>query len=225
MTFSIAGRCPVTGGLGVAVTTSSIAVGARCPWVRTGVGAVSTQNITDPMLGTRVLEMLDEGEAPKQALDHLARIMPFMAYRQLIAINGRGETASFSGGETLGVHGRAEGENCVAAGNLLSNDGVPQAVVDGFLADKGAHLADHLLAGLEAGLDAGGEEGPLRSSALLVTEDQDWPEVSLRIDWTESCPIEELTALWRAYAPQKYDYVKRAVDPAAAPGFGAPGDE
>ncbi|MDD9874954.1 MAG: DUF1028 domain-containing protein, partial [Gammaproteobacteria bacterium] len=48
MTFSIVGRCRRSGMLGVAVTTSSISVGARCPFVRAGVGAVATQNITDP---------------------------------------------------------------------------------------------------------------------------------------------------------------------------------
>ncbi|MCM3082206.1 DUF1028 domain-containing protein, partial [Brevibacillus invocatus] len=46
MTFSIVGRCPETGQLGIAISSSSIAVGARCPWVRAGVGAVATQNIT-----------------------------------------------------------------------------------------------------------------------------------------------------------------------------------
>ena len=34
MTFSIAGRCAKSGAFGVAITTSSIAVGARCPHAR-----------------------------------------------------------------------------------------------------------------------------------------------------------------------------------------------
>ena len=49
MTFSITAVDPETGHVGVAITTSSIAVGSRCPWVRAGVGAVATQNITDPI--------------------------------------------------------------------------------------------------------------------------------------------------------------------------------
>ncbi|MCY3725727.1 MAG: DUF1028 domain-containing protein, partial [Rhodobacteraceae bacterium] len=48
MTFSIAGYCSKTNQLGIAITTSSIAVGSRCPWARAGVGAVSSQNITLP---------------------------------------------------------------------------------------------------------------------------------------------------------------------------------
>lgn len=50
MTFSITGHCARTGMAGVAITTSSICVGSRCPHARAGVGAVATQNITDPTL-------------------------------------------------------------------------------------------------------------------------------------------------------------------------------
>ena len=63
MTFSIAGRCARSGMFGVAITTSSICVGARCPHARAGVGAVSTQNVTDPNLGPLVLDMMAAGQA------------------------------------------------------------------------------------------------------------------------------------------------------------------
>ncbi len=36
MTMSIAARCPITGMLGVAVASSSIAVASRCAHVRAG---------------------------------------------------------------------------------------------------------------------------------------------------------------------------------------------
>ncbi|SQC90710.1 Family of uncharacterised function (DUF1028) [Cedecea neteri] len=58
MTFSIAARCRETGQLGIAISSSSIAVGARCPWLVPGVGAVSSQNITLPALGPMVLSKL-----------------------------------------------------------------------------------------------------------------------------------------------------------------------
>lgn len=63
MTFSIIGLCPDTGQLGVAISSSSIAVGARCPWLKPGVGAVSTQNITLPSLGPAILDLLAAGAA------------------------------------------------------------------------------------------------------------------------------------------------------------------
>ncbi|OXH88628.1 fimbrial assembly protein FimA, partial [Burkholderia multivorans] len=70
MTFSIVGRCPETGQLGIAISSSSIAVGARCPWVRAGVGAVATQNVTLPALGPQILDRIEREQcAPRTALD------------------------------------------------------------------------------------------------------------------------------------------------------------
>lgn len=40
MTFSLTARCAATGQFGIAISSSSIAVGARCPWLQPGVGAV-----------------------------------------------------------------------------------------------------------------------------------------------------------------------------------------
>ena len=74
MTFSIVGRCPETGQLGIAISSSSIAVGARCPWVRAGVGAVATQNITLPALGPQILDLIEHQQlAPAAALDRALR--------------------------------------------------------------------------------------------------------------------------------------------------------
>jgi hypothetical protein len=36
--------------------------------------------------------------------------------------------------------------------------------------------------------------------------------------------VAELSAIWRLYAPQIDDYVRRAVDPSRAPSYGVPGD-
>ena len=71
MTFSIAGYCKKTGMVGVAITTSSICVASRCPWVRAGVGAAATQNVTDPSLGNLMLDYLEEGLSVQQAIDKI----------------------------------------------------------------------------------------------------------------------------------------------------------
>ena len=71
MTFSIVGRCAETGQLGIAISSSSIAVGARCPWLRAGVGAVASQNVTLPALGPQILDLLEAGAiAPLVAGPH-----------------------------------------------------------------------------------------------------------------------------------------------------------
>ena len=68
MTISISALCPESGQLGIAISSSSIAVGARCPWLLPGVGAVASQNITLPALGPQILAGLEAGLPPEQAL-------------------------------------------------------------------------------------------------------------------------------------------------------------
>jgi len=226
MTFSIAGRCAETGMLGLAITTSSICVGSRCPWVRAGVGAVATQNITLPSLGPAILDALAGGEPAPAALDRALSGPVAAEYRQVTVVDGRGRVAHFSGRHTLGTHNVAVGEGCVAAGNLLTDADVPSAMVAAFAAaPSGQHLAARLLDSLEAGQAAGGEEGPVHSAALLVADKHPWPLVDLRVDWDEHDPIAVLRRLWLAYEPQMNDYQTRAVDPATAPSYGVPGDE
>lgn len=224
MTFSIVGHCARTHMVGVAITTSSICVGARCPWVRAGVGAVATQNITDPGLGHRLLDRLAAGEAPQRALQAIAEEHEYIAYRQLTVVDARGRTALLTGDRTLGVNAAASGADCVAAGNLLSNTGLPAAMIRAFEAAVDEHLAPRLLGALQAGLDAGGEKGPVKSAALLVAHEQPFPLVDLRVDWDDGDPVRTLRELWRAFEPQMQDYLMRALDPEAAPSYGVPGD-
>lgn len=224
MTFSIAGRCPETGQFGIAISSSSIAVGARCPWLLPGVGAVSSQNITLPSLGPEVLALLEQGLAPAAALDQVLTRNGYSQYRQIIAIDHLGQTAHFSGGQTLGVHNAVAGEQCVAAGNMLAGRAVIAAMVGAFEDGEG-QLADRLIRALQAGQAHGGEAGPVHSAAVMVVGDLTWPIVNLRVDWAEADPIGQLQTLWEAYRPQLQDYIDRALDPAKAPGYGVAGDD
>jgi uncharacterized Ntn-hydrolase superfamily protein len=225
MTFSIAARCPRTGRFGVAVTSSSPAVAARCAHVRPGVGAVCSQNVTDPRLGTRLLDLLESGVPAKTAVREVAA-QPHAEWRQLTAVGASGPGAVFSGARTLGTYAEAVGPDAVAAGNLLSGPGVPQAVLDAFTgADPRAPLARRLVDALAAGAAAGGEAGPVHSAGLLVVDAQRWPVTDLRVDWTEGDPIAELADLWKLWEPQQEAYVQRALAPDAAPNYGVPGDE
>ncbi len=225
MTFSIVGRCRKTGQLGVAISSSSIAVGARCPWARAGVGAVATQNVTLPALGPRILDLLERDQAaPDAALERALSETEWTEYRQVTVIDSQGRTAMFTGKEALGVHHAVTGDQCVAAGNLLADKQVIDAMVKAFEQAQGA-LADRLMAAMHAAVAAGGEAGPVHSAALKIVEEQIWPAVDLRIDWADDDPIARLDALWQAYRPQMQDYIVRALNPTAAPSYGVPGDE
>lgn len=212
MTFSLIGRCTRTGQIGAAVTTSSIAVGARCAYCAAGVGAVLTQHRTDPRLGPRGLELLRSGCTAQQTLDALVASTQFAHWRQLAVMDVAGNTAVFSGSRTKPEMSAAPAQDVCAIGNILSNARVPAAMLHGFQADPTMPLAERLLHALDEGLAAGGENDPVRSACLMVVERESFPLVDLRVDWHDE-PIGELRALWNRYAPQTNDYLLRAVNP------------
>jgi len=224
MTFSIVARCAGTGMFGVAVASSSPAVAARCAYARAGVGAVASQNVTDPTLGPKTLDLMALGASAPEAMAVLKATGAHISYRQVLAVDAAGRAAIHSGANVLGTHAEARAGNVASGGNLLAGEGVPQAIVDGFLAASG-HLGDRLIAAMRAAVAAGGEEGPVHSAGLKLVDKVPWPVADLRVDWTEGCPIEALADLWDIYKPQLDAYVARALDPSTAPSYGVPGDE
>ncbi len=223
MTFSIVARCARTGMFGVAVSSSSPAVAARCAHARAGVGAVASQNITDPSLGSRALDLMRLGASASQAIEVLRSSADFMQYRQLLVVDARGQSAIHTGSEALGVRAEAKDDNVACGGNLLADVRVPAEMVAAFVASKG-HLADRLLVAMRAALQAGGEAGPVHSAGLQIVDKVSWPVADLRVDWTEGCPITELSAIWEIYKQQLDAYVTRALNPESAPSYGVPGD-
>ena len=73
MTFSLVARCEKTKMLGVVISSSSISVASRCPWVRAGVGAAATQNVTDPSLGNLMLDYLEQGMSPEKVIEKIKK--------------------------------------------------------------------------------------------------------------------------------------------------------
>jgi uncharacterized Ntn-hydrolase superfamily protein len=222
MTMSIAARCPLTGMVGVALASSSIAVASRCANVRAGVGAALSQNVTDPSLGRLALDLMESGKTAQDIFDFLVAGRPAMAWRQLVLVPSAGAPAVFSGERTLGITGESISHHCAAAGNLLANPSVPGEMMRAFEQSEG-HLADRLLTALDAGLKAGGEAGPLHAAGIQVADKLSWPVVDLRVDWSDH-PVEQLRSLWELYRPQLDAYVQRAQSPDAAPAYGVAGD-
>ena len=224
MTFSLVARCKETGMLGTAVASSSPAVAARCSYTRSNVGAVSTQNVTDPSLGIKSLDFLETGLSSSQVIEKIKSTNQHLEYRQVLIIDSNGQTAIHSGNNSLGIWSEAIGDNIISAGNLLANKEVTKSVISVFEKTKG-HLADRMLAGLKGGLDAGGEAGPIHSAGIKISHEVSWPIIDLRCDWTEECPITKLSEIWKVYKPQVNDYLQRGLDPTKAPSYGVPGDE
>lgn len=223
MTFSLLGRCPDTGGLGMAIASSSPAVAARCAHARPGVGVAASQNVTDPRLGPALLTALAHRGDAGAAMNEVVAAAAHAEHRQLVLLGTRGEPRAHTGTAALGTHGQRLGADCAAAGNLLACERVLDAMIESFAATAGTDLGDRLVGALRAAVDAGGEAGPVHSAGLLVTGDVAWPIVDLRVDWHDD-PVSELTVVWAVYQPQLEDYVTRALDPTAAPGYGVPGE-
>lgn len=222
MTFSVLAT-DGSGAVGMAVSSSSPAVAARCIHLRAGVGGAASQNVTDPRLGPALLDALERGSDPRSALDGVVDGRPLVEHRQLTVLDLHGKGAAYSGARSLGVHHHRVGTDVVVAGNMLAGTHVVDAVVAAFEASSG-ELEERLVAAMEAGLAVGGEEGPLHSAGLAVVRAVPWRETDLRVDWHDE-PISELRRLLEVWLPQRDDYVTRALDPAAAPSYGVPGDE
>lgn len=212
MTFSLVGRCTKTGMLGAAVTTSSLAVGARCPHARANAGAVLTQSSTDPRLGPQALDLLARGATAQEARDAIVAGTQHRDWRQLAIIDRNGGTASFTGASVDGEKGEAHGQDCVAVANIVRSAEVPRAMVQAFEAAQAESLGWRLVKALRAGEAAGGEFQPVVSAALIVVHREAFPFVDLRVD-QHAAPIEELARLLSAYEKEADIYVLRALDP------------
>jgi uncharacterized Ntn-hydrolase superfamily protein len=212
MTYSIAGRCARTGMLGTIVTTSSIAVGNRCQFARSNVGAVLTQHRTDPRLGPHGLEFMALGLTAEETIKALVAATPHHGWRQLAVIDAAGSSAHYSGGNIRSIHAGVSGKDCVAIGNVIRSTDVPAAMVRAFEAEPGKPLGDRLCAALKAGHDAGGEFKQVTSAGLLIVSEHPFPYVDLRAD-DHPDPIAEIARLWTLYAPTADNYVKRVLEP------------
>ena len=223
MTFSLVARCADTGMFGVAIASSSPAVAARCSYARAGVGAVASQNVTDPTLGPLALDLMEAGASAEAAIEEVRRRGRFIDYRQVLAVDRAGKDGDPFGAQRARGLGRSAWAGCRLGGQ-------PSLRCRGAAGDRrgvpGAegHLGDRLVAAMRAGLAAGGEAGPVHSAGLKLVDRVSWPVADLRCDWTEACPIEAVATAWEIYKPQVEAYVQRALDPRQAPSYGVPGD-
>lgn len=215
MTFSLVARCARTGMLGAAVTTSSIAVGSRCPYARAAVGAVLTQNRTDPRLGPLALDLLVRGFRAEEAMQAIVAATPHRHWRQLAIIDAVGRTATYSGDSVGGEKGEAQGRDCASIANIVRSAEIPRVMVANFESSPDLPLAGRLIDALAAGEAAGGEIAPITSAALLIAHKEAFAYVDLRVD-DHRRPITELARLWSLYESEADPYVVRAIDPERA---------
>ena len=221
MTFSILGRCGETGMLGVAITSSSIAVGSRCAWAYPGVAVVATQNLTQPGLADIIYRhRIELGRSLSETIRTTVMHEKHSEYRQIAALDVDGEVSHYTGFRVFDIAATSVGTNCIAVGNMLKHESVAHEMIKSFEnSTTDQHLAERLLDALDAGLyNGGGEQRDLRSAVVLVTSEASWPIVNLRVDWDEA-PLTKLRDHWTLYEPQVDDFIARAYRPNEAPDF------
>jgi uncharacterized Ntn-hydrolase superfamily protein len=221
VTFSLAVRDG--DAFGSLICSSSPAVGARCVHLRDRAGAVHSQNITDPRLGARLLDLLEGGTPAPEAMDRVVATDATAPFRQLVAVDAEGRTAIHSGPNALGTVGEHQAPGAAAAGNLLASAEVPRVLVQAWN-DATGPVEARLLAAFEAAMAAGGEAGPVHSAAITVVSGHGWRTTDIRVDWSDD-PLAAMTELVELWLPQRDDYILRAEDPARSPGYGVPGDD
>tara|TARA_B100001123_G_scaffold226926_1_gene255356 strand:+ start:763 stop:1482 length:720 start_codon:yes stop_codon:yes gene_type:complete len=195
MTWSIAAKDPKTGALGVAVTTKFFAVGSLCPFVASGVGAVSTQALVNPTFGPRGLRLLQEGLNADQAIDRLVQSDKGREHRQLHLIDNNGNAAAWSRCACIGWYGHKLGDGFSVAGNMLASKDVLEHTYKTFSNSSSKSFAQRFLDALDAGQAAGGDYRGSQSAALLIFTTEEYPYLSLRVD--DHCnPLKELRRLY-----------------------------
>ena len=214
MTFSIVARCPRTGMNGVAIATRPMAIGAKCPFSRPGIGALVVQANGDPRLGPLGLKLLEMGySAPKVLKELIDSDGPEnIEWRQIAVVDKDGRAAAHTGTHNEDWKGHVIRPNAVALGNRLTSERTATAMMDAFEASEALELADRLLRALEAGRDAGGQIASQFSAALLVHHRKSYAWVDLRAD-EHNEPIAELRRLYTLYVPLMSYYDQRPTNP------------
>mgnify|MGYP003669794157 CR=1 FL=1 len=218
MTFSIIGRCARTGAYGAAITTSDLAVGARCVRLAHGKGAMLSQHRTDSRLGDLGISLLAAGKRADKTVSEVCNSTTDIEWRQVGALDSAGQASVYHGRRMYSIFTHSIDTDCLALGNILANDQVTRKMADAFTADPGLPLGERLMRALEAGRDAGGEiEGPLRSAGLRVTGEHGIDTLDLRIDISEATAIEDLRKLLDAYADRAASLREVALAPDGIP--------
>jgi len=215
MTWSIVAHDPATGAFAVAIATRAFAVGAHCPYVRSGVGAVATQSITNRYLGPAILDLLAHGVAPATAIDSALAADEGRQLRQVHVVDRLGRTAAWTGRHCVDACGEKTAINVSVAGNMLAGQAVIADTFAAFAAGSDLPLPERLLSALQVGERIGGDRRGKQSAALLLTTTEDFADLNIRVD-DHPEPLGELgrlLAIWRQQWPQRAAWAPSKANP------------
>lgn len=216
MTWSIVTHDPATGAFAVAVATKAFAVGASCPYVRAGVGAVSTQSMTNRYLGPAILDAMARGIAPDAAIEGALAGDAGKGLRQVHAVDRYGRTAAWTGQNCVMWCGNMSAPFISVAGNMLAGAAVVADTLAAMQTGQAMKIPERLMAAMEAGEAAGGDRRGRQSAAMKLVTTEDFPDLDLRVD-DHATPLPELRrllAIWRRERAPGLATQPRRADPA-----------
>ncbi len=194
MTWSIIAR-DHCGAFGVAVASKFFAVGALSPHARSGVGALATQALLNPLYVLPAFAGLEKGVHPSDLIDQLTAADEGRDHRQLHLIDASNRSAAYTGVACIDWCGHIAGDGFSVAGNMLAGPQVIAATAASYQANTGLLFAERLLLALAAGEAAGGDKRGKQAAALLVYTTEDYCALDLRVD-DHAEPIQELKRLY-----------------------------
>jgi len=194
MTWSIVAR-DASGAFGVAVASRFFAVGALCPHAASGVGALATQALVNPLYAPAALDAMARGEDPVAIVRTLTAADTGRDHRQLHMIDEAGRIAAHTGSACIDWCGHRAGHGYSLAGNMLAGPGVLDATAAAFEAHREAPFALRLLDAMAAGEATGGDKRGKQAAALIVYSTESYPALDLRVD-DHAEPIAELRRLY-----------------------------
>jgi uncharacterized Ntn-hydrolase superfamily protein len=216
MTWSIVARDEATGQIGIAVATCAFAVGARVPFVATGVGAVATQSFVNPFYGYRGLELLRAGASAEDVIRIVTAADEGRSQRQVHVMDRAGRFAAFTGEACVAWCGHLIRDTFSVAGNMLAGPQVIAETARAYEANASLPFPRRLIAAFKAGEDAGGDKRGKQSAALLIYSSEEYSDLDLRVD-DHPEPLDELARLekvsrerwvhYRKFLPRRGDPV------------------
>ncbi|MES2979358.1 MAG: DUF1028 domain-containing protein [Pseudomonadota bacterium] len=194
MTWSIIAR-DASGAFGVAVASKFFAVGALCPHAQSGIGALATQALLNPLYVKPAFAALELGKQPEQIVEELIAGDDGRDQRQLHIIDAHNRSFAHTGSACVPWCGHTAGDGYSVAGNMLAGPEVVESTAKAY--EQGSHLSfgERLLAALAAGDAAGGDKRGKQGAALVIYTTEDYPALDLRVDDHDE-PIVELRRLY-----------------------------
>jgi uncharacterized Ntn-hydrolase superfamily protein len=201
MTYSIVARDPDSGRFGIAIQTCWPFVGAGCPWVESGVGAVVTQSFTEVAHGPNGLDLLREGRSADDALSTLLAADPGREVRQVGIVDAAGRVAAHTGNRCVDAAGHAAADGVSVQANMMERPSVWPAMIAAWRSSAAA-FPERLIAALRAAEAEGGDIRGGQSAVLVISGPPGSPpwqrDVDIRVD-DHATPLDELDRLLRVH--------------------------